>query len=296
MAEIPEIRQCDELSHNLIKVTNFLVPKRSYEVTKPKFDVQSHLHNRKAQWFSEIAFSHETLGTHSSEMQGAELEYPVHQPHHWYPQKGPEIVPDYLNLTGSHPLTVNFQLTTWGHGPGSLEGMVNLSELWVRHSAGDPIHHAKLGKIIEAGKRVLQTSKAAGRKELHIQHIDPLDTIQEETLFILHGNLLAVAGILITSFIVVTLQNGCTDPVIVETTFEQRWINGASEIARSIQFIFPQAVEGYSTHELIELRMQNVKSSLAKCHPREPRRQARLEFMILIGLSVHIHVGETGLG
>ncbi|KAJ7139118.1 hypothetical protein C8R44DRAFT_938713 [Mycena epipterygia] len=68
-----------------------------------------------------------------------------------------------------------------------LEGMDNLSELWVRHSARESNCHTELGKVIEAGKRVLQTSKAAGRKELRIQHLDVLDIIEEETLFILHG-------------------------------------------------------------------------------------------------------------
>jgi hypothetical protein len=55
-----------------------------------------------------------------------------------------------------------------------LEGMDNLCELWVRL----PSHRARDEKrIIEVCKLVLLTSKAAGRKELRIQHLKPADAI-----------------------------------------------------------------------------------------------------------------------
>ncbi|KAJ7911092.1 hypothetical protein B0H13DRAFT_586761 [Mycena leptocephala] len=78
-------------------------------------------------------------------------------------------------------------------GLRSLEGMDNLSELSLRYSVGDasvenPNVGSHLGKILEAGKDVLRTSKATGRKVLQIQHLTVYsNVIEKETRYILEG-------------------------------------------------------------------------------------------------------------
>ncbi|KAJ7447275.1 hypothetical protein B0H11DRAFT_2248339 [Mycena galericulata] len=74
-------------------------------------------------------------------------------------------------------------------GMRALEGMDNLSQLHLRHNPwlrGSDV--GQLPQIIEEGKKVLETSKALGRKELRIQHLDE-EKLLKETVFILDGDI-----------------------------------------------------------------------------------------------------------
>lgn len=54
-----------------------------------------------------------------------------------------------------------------------LEGMENLSELrilFIRAQRGEPYKSTTIEEIVEVGKAVLRSSKAAGRKELRVKH------------------------------------------------------------------------------------------------------------------------------
>jgi hypothetical protein len=71
--------------------------------------------------------------------------------------------------------------------------MNNLSELSLRYSVGgasveNPDVRSPFGKILEASKDVLRTSKATGRKVLHVQHLTAYsNVIEKEIRYILEG-------------------------------------------------------------------------------------------------------------
>ena len=56
---------------------------------------------------------------------------------------------------------------------GFLEGMDNLSDLWIRRYPPARCYYAQpsLEQVVVAAKRVLNASKATGRKELCIQYV-----------------------------------------------------------------------------------------------------------------------------
>ncbi|KAJ7653413.1 hypothetical protein B0H17DRAFT_1100850 [Mycena rosella] len=89
------------------------------------------------------------------------------------------------------------QLSIWHITPLEtmrlLEGMDNLADLRIRYcppaNAWNAQYEPALDGIIAAAKRVLRTSKAAGRKDLRIQHLEEnwVHLIKEEQIFIVGG-------------------------------------------------------------------------------------------------------------